>query len=118
MPQRVELAYFTNDVSRMARFYEHLLGAQPVARSADMAIFMAGATKLFIHKTYTPGPTDLPPENHVALSVPDLAAACQALAAQGLQLEIAPKSYDWGKSAYLRDPDGHLLELNEASAGG
>ncbi len=67
MPQLAELAYFTDNVSRMTAFYEHLLGTQPVARSDDMAIFMAGGAKVFIHKTYTAGPGDLPPENHVAV---------------------------------------------------
>ena len=117
MPQLAELAYFTDNVSRMTAFYERLLGAPPVARSDDMAIFMAGGTKVLIHKTFTAGPGDLPPENHVALSVPDVDAACQALEAQGLALEVAPQAYYWGKSAYLRDPDGHLLELNEATGG-
>jgi catechol 2,3-dioxygenase-like lactoylglutathione lyase family enzyme len=113
MPQLAEIAYFTDNVSSMAAFYERLLGASPVARSDDMAIFMLNGTKVFIHKTYTAGPNDLPPENHVALGVPDVDAACQALQAQGLAVELAPKDYYWGRSAYLRDPDGHLIELNQ-----
>jgi catechol 2,3-dioxygenase-like lactoylglutathione lyase family enzyme len=114
MPPIAEIAYFTDNVSGMAAFYQHLLGEAPVARSDDMAIFMAGGTKVFIHKTYTPGPGDLPPENHVALAVPDVDAACQALAEAGLAVEVAPKDYYWGRSAYLRDPDGHLIELTAA----
>lgn len=113
MPHLAELAYFTDDVNRMAVFYERLLGAAPSARSDAMAIFLVNDTKLFIHKTYTPDPGDLSPENHVALAVPDVDMACGALQAQGVAVELPPKDYYWGRSAYLRDPDGHLIELNQ-----
>jgi catechol 2,3-dioxygenase-like lactoylglutathione lyase family enzyme len=48
----VELAYFTENVQQMAEFYQNLLGAEPVAKSDDMVIFMSGETKIFIHRTY------------------------------------------------------------------
>ena len=66
---------------------------------------------------FSDGAGDLPPENHVALGVPDVDAACEALQAQGLTVDLAPKDYSWGRSAYLRDPDGHLIELNQAGKG-
>jgi catechol 2,3-dioxygenase-like lactoylglutathione lyase family enzyme len=115
MPYIAELAYFTPDVAAMAAFYERLLGTAPVARSDDMAIFMAGGTKVFIHKTYAPGDGDLPPENHVSLAVPDVDAACQALASAGVSVERPPQNYYWGRSAYLRDPEGRLIELSPSS---
>lgn len=106
-----EIARFTDDVGAMAAFYRRLLGAEPVAASDGMAIFLAGETKLFIHKTYAPGDGDLPPENHVAFAVPDVDAACARLLADGLALEMPPRDYYWGRSAYLRDPDGLLIEI-------
>lgn len=109
----IELAYFTPNVAEMSAFYQALLGKRPVAESSDMAIFMTGHTKIFIHRTYTPGSGDLPPENHIAFEVPDVDAACAALVQQGLSIEVPPKDYYWGRSAYLRDPDGHLLELTQ-----
>jgi catechol 2,3-dioxygenase-like lactoylglutathione lyase family enzyme len=109
----VELAYFTPNVAEMSAFYKTLLGIDPVAESPGMAIFMTGHTKIFIHHTYTPGEGDLPPENHTAFEVPDVDAACAALIQQGLTVEVPPKDYYWGRSAYLRDPDGHLIELNQ-----
>lgn len=111
MKNLTEIAYFTDDVAAMAGFYQEFLGTPPVAQSEGMAIFMIGETKIFIHANYTPGEDDLPPENHIAYSVDDLELACQALVDKGLVLEVAPKSYYWGISAYLRDPDGHLIEL-------
>jgi catechol 2,3-dioxygenase-like lactoylglutathione lyase family enzyme len=52
-----------------------------------------------------------PNEDHFALAVDDLNAACDALVARGLILELEPRDYPWGRSAYLRDPDGRLVEL-------
>jgi catechol 2,3-dioxygenase-like lactoylglutathione lyase family enzyme len=32
----------------------------------------------------------------------------------GLVLRVEPRDYPWGRSAYLRDPDGRLVELAQA----
>jgi catechol 2,3-dioxygenase-like lactoylglutathione lyase family enzyme len=79
-----------------------------------MAIFLIGETKIFVHQTYPAASGDLPPENHVAFAVPDVDATCRDLIAGGLTLEVAPQDYYWGRSAYLRDPDGHLIELTQS----
>jgi catechol 2,3-dioxygenase-like lactoylglutathione lyase family enzyme len=112
--QITEIAYFTDQVDEMAAFYQRLLEAEPIARSEDMAIFLSGNTKIFIHRSYQPQADELPPENHTAFSVPDVDVAADALAAHGLALEVAPRDFYWGRSAYLRDPDGHLIELIQA----
>ena len=111
----VEMAMFVDDVDAMAAFYEQLLGSEPVARSEGMAIFMVGTTKLFIHRTYVPGEGELPPEDHTAFEVDDVDAECARLAAAGVTVEVAADDYYWGRSAYLRDPAGRLIELTERS---
>jgi catechol 2,3-dioxygenase-like lactoylglutathione lyase family enzyme len=108
-----EIAYFTEEVEEMAAFYRRLLGREPAAESDDMAIFLVGETRLFIHRAYAPGEGDLPPENHVAFAVEDVNAACHALISSGLKLEAPPRDYYWGRSAYLRDPEGHLIEITQ-----
>lgn len=115
MKKLVEIAYFSDDIEKMASFYRTLTGGDPVAASQDMAIFMVGQTQIFIHKTYAAGDGELPPENHTAYAVSDVEATCQALAEKGLRIERPPKDYYWGRSAYLRDPEGHLIELIEES---
>lgn len=115
----VELAHFTHNVASMTSFYARLLGADPVAKSDDMAIFRiddgeAGA-RLFIHRSYTPGEGELPPVNHTAFAVADVEATCRELVGQGLALEVPPRDYYWGRSAYLRDPDGNQIELIQRS---
>ena len=111
----VEIAHFTDDVGSMADFYRRLLAAEPVAQSAEMAIFLIGDTKLFIHKTYAPVDEDLPPEDHTAYAVSDVDGHCLALTEAGLQIERSPKDYYWGRSAYLRDPDGQLIEIIQSA---
>jgi catechol 2,3-dioxygenase-like lactoylglutathione lyase family enzyme len=108
-----ELAYFTDNVQEMTDFYRALLGMEPVAQSDDMAIFMSGRTKIFIHRNYPPTEGDLPPNNHIAFAVEDVDAACADLTQQGLTVEFPPKDYYWGRSAYLRDPDGHQVEITK-----
>jgi catechol 2,3-dioxygenase-like lactoylglutathione lyase family enzyme len=110
----IELAYFTEHVQGMADFYHNLLGIEPVAKSDDMAIFMSGETKIFIHRKYPSSNGELPSENHIAFAVQDVDATCKALMKQGLTLEVPPKDYYWGRSAYLRDPDRHLVEITRA----
>jgi catechol 2,3-dioxygenase-like lactoylglutathione lyase family enzyme len=106
-----EIAFFTDNVSRMTDFYRRLFGIEPVASSETMAIFFAGETKIFIHYKYAPKNGELPPENHFAFKVEDVDTVCNALMGQGLTLEIPPQDFYWGRSAYLRDPDGHQIEL-------
>jgi len=77
---------------------------------------MSGGTKIFIHRNYPPAEGDLPPKDHIAFAVEDVDAACAAVIQQGLTLEVPPKDYYWGRSAYLSDPDGHQVEITKAEA--
>lgn len=38
------------------------------------------------------------------------------LVAEGIVVEHAPRTYPWGRSAILRDPDGNWLELYEVKS--
>jgi catechol 2,3-dioxygenase-like lactoylglutathione lyase family enzyme len=109
----VEQAFFTDDVQGMISFYRTLLGVEPAAESEGMAIFMLGSVKLFIHRNYSPAEGELPPENHTAFAVPDVDEVCRKLVEEGLELDTPPNDYYWGRSAYLRNPDGHLIEITE-----
>lgn len=112
-----ELATFTDNVAEMTKFYSNLLGSEPTYANDDMAIFMVGETKIFIHKTYDPADSDvdLPPSNHIAFTVASVDEAIAEMTARGLTLEREPADYYWGRSAYLRDPDGQQIEITEIS---
>lgn len=107
----IEIAKFTDKVAEVSRFYRQLLGVEPVAESPDMAIFINNGVKIFIHKMYEAGMSDLPPEDHIAFAVEDVGETCEDLRTRGLKVEAPPNDYYWGRSAYLRDPDGQLIEL-------
>ena len=111
MPALTEIARFTDNLPQMIAFYQHLLGAAPVVQSEGMAIFMSGGTKILLHQSYTPGEGELPLENHLAFSTADVDETSRQLEAAGLHVEVPARQYDWGYSAYLRDPDGQLIEL-------
>ena len=111
-----EIAFFTKDVKDTSHFYQKLLGSDPVAQSDGMAIFMTGSTKIFIHRTYETEEGDLPPENHIAFTVANVDESVASLKSAGLEIEAGPQDYYWGRSAYLRAPDGQLIELIGAEA--
>jgi len=108
-----EVAYFTERVAAMTDFYRRLLGVEPVARSETMAIFFTDETRIFIHDKYVPQDGELPPEDHHAFTVENVDAICKQLTEHGLMLEIPPQDFYWGRSAYLRDPDGHQIEITQ-----
>lgn len=111
----IEIAKFTDNVSSMSAFYRQLLGEGPVAESPDMAIFMNSGVKIFIHNLYEAGEGELPPEDHLAFAVGDVDKTVADLQANGMKVEVLPKDYYWGRSAYLRDPDGQLIEITQES---
>ena len=109
-----EIALFTDDVDGVAGFYRRLLGSDPVAEWPGGALFAVGDGKLLVHERAGADPDGPPNEDHFAVTVDDLDAASSAAELAGLALLVAPRAYPWGRSAYLRDPDGRLVELAQA----
>lgn len=54
----------------------------------------------------------------MTIRVPDCQAAYEALRARGAEFLTPPVDHGWEVRAFVRDPDGHLLEISEARAGG
>jgi catechol 2,3-dioxygenase-like lactoylglutathione lyase family enzyme len=109
----VEVALFTDDVERVRGFYAKLLGRDPEADWPGGAVFAAGGAKVLVHGRAGAMEGGPPNEDHVALGVEDLDAACAALRDEGVELLVDPRDCPWGRSAYLRDPDGRLVELSQ-----
>src|SRR6185436_6835882 len=112
MPRIAEVALFTEDVARLADFYETLLGREPDSRSESHASFDLGGTTLFIHVKGN-GVEGAPDGDHVAFKVDQDAAAERARGA-GAEV-VGPRDFYWGRSAYLTDPDGRAVELQSES---
>ena len=116
MKRLEEIARFCADVESAVAFYEKLLGMKPVSRQrGETATFMLGDVKLFLHKRSDPKPDwPLRDEDHIAFAVEDVDRACDQLTSIGLTVAVGPRDFYWGRSAYLRDPDGRLVELHRA----
>jgi catechol-2,3-dioxygenase len=110
MARIAEVALFTTDVPRLIEFYERILGVQPRSRSESHAYFDVGQTTIFIHLATDEAPSGAPNGDHVAFAVDDQDALSDGLRAQGHDV-TGPQDFYWGRSAYVRDPDGRIVEL-------
>jgi catechol 2,3-dioxygenase-like lactoylglutathione lyase family enzyme len=107
----VEIARFVEDVPAMTQFYRQFLGIEPTYGDDTIATFHHCGLTMLIHQRYVPGPDGPPCEDHLAYGVADVDAAVAELVGKGLSISYPPKEYDWGRSAYLRDPAGKLVEI-------
>ena len=98
----------------MGSFYRRLPGAEPELERPGGALSSVGTGKLLVHERAGEQSDGPPNEDHFAVTVDDLAEACSAAVDAGLALLVKPRDYPWGRSAYLRDPDGRLVELAQA----
>lgn len=112
MKKPSEVAIFTDKVAEVSAFYERVLGAAPVYKNDMMSLFQDGSVTVLIHQKM-PAEAEQPPnEDHFAFKAANVDEACAELAQQGIQMLLEPRDYDWGRSAYLRDPDGRLVEIH------
>ena len=108
MPRIAEVALFTDDVPGLTGFYERVLDTSPVSSSGSHASFDLDGVTLFIHVRGDGDHDGAPNADHVAFALDQVEAAERARSA-GVEV-VGPKDYDWGRSAYLRDPDGRAVE--------
>src|SRR5262245_34240995 len=121
----LELGLYVADVPRSLRFYQDLFGFEPMTADARFAALgVAGRQVLLLFRRggtteplVTPGGT-IPPHDgsgqlHLAFAIPgeSLAEWERRLADRGVPVESRVTWDRGGKSVYLRDPDGHLVEL-------
>lgn len=107
-----EIAIFTDQVKETTEFYL-ALGAKVVYQNEGLAIIGFDNVKVLIHARYQPGEGELPCENHIAFGTHNVDEEINRLSGLGIPVEYEPDDYDWGRSAYLRDPDGKLVELSQ-----
>ncbi len=110
LPRLTEVALFTADVDALTAFYERVLAVEPAERSPGHAVFALGELVLRVHAAAEPAPGDPPAADHIAFSLDGLDAHAASLIGAGISID-GPRDLPWGRSAYLRDPDGRLVEL-------
>jgi catechol 2,3-dioxygenase-like lactoylglutathione lyase family enzyme len=115
------------DLERSLKFWTGVLGLRLGHRSGGYAQLDTGRTRIALYEraamSETLGrslraPDREAPAFEVGFKVADVDAAFAALVARGAEPEVAPTDRPWGqRTAYLRDPDGHLVELAEDRRG-
>jgi len=117
------------DAARSRDFYTQRLGAQVIREMAGVLAFLDLAGVRLVLSAAGPGTADKPtvafaapadPDNvsaELILRVTDTRAVHQALAGRGVQFFTDPVDFGWEIRCYLRDPDGHLIELTQPSSG-
>lgn len=111
----IEIARFVDDVPAAVAFYRSFLRSEPTYCDETLATFINDGMTVLVHRRYEPGPGELPCEDHIAFGVADVDQTILALQQQGLTIEFPPRDYDWGRSAYLREPVGSLIEIAQMS---
>jgi lactoylglutathione lyase len=109
------------DLDRALQFYTEVLGLRLGHRSGEYAQLDTGLTRLALYTrdamTKTLGlaleaPGANAPGFEIGFKVEDVDAAVSELLARGAAPLVPPTDRFWGqRTAYVRDPDGHLIEL-------
>jgi catechol 2,3-dioxygenase-like lactoylglutathione lyase family enzyme len=102
-----------DDLDAAHRFYVEVLGFTPIDRpdfGFPGAWYAMGAHQL--HLQLVDG---RPPQvgQHFALEVSDVDAAAEVLEARGVELLRLDLARGAGRQAFLNDPAGNLIELNQ-----
>jgi catechol 2,3-dioxygenase-like lactoylglutathione lyase family enzyme len=109
------------DLDRALDFYSGVLGLPLGHRSGDYAQLQTGATRLALYTrsamakilgTSLEPPAANAPGFEIGFKVADVDAAFAELIARGASPAAPPTDRFWGqRTGYIRDPDGHLVEL-------
>ena len=109
------------DLDRARRFYCDQLGMQLGHRSGSFAQLATGATRVALYERSAmaatlgrelESPSRDAPGFELGFKVDDCDAAYDELVSGGATPAVPPTDRAWGqRTAYLRDPDGHLVEL-------
>ena len=129
--QEMVLAHFivSDDVERSRRFYTEVLGGRTVVagEGKDEVTYVALANSWIIINVGG-GPTDDKPaviletprdpdrvSSFLNIRVRDIEAVYAEWSARGAQFLTPPKQHQYEKRCYIRDPDGHLIEVGQTT---
>jgi glyoxylase I family protein len=101
------------DIDEAVRFYTGVLGFDVVERpdfGFPGAWLQAGAQQVHLAPTEERGEDSF---QHFALHVTDIDAAITDVRAAGWKVDPVPHMAGAGHQAFLRDPSGNLIELNQ-----
>jgi catechol 2,3-dioxygenase-like lactoylglutathione lyase family enzyme len=115
----------SDDVERSRRFYTEVLGGETV-RTGEPAIVALANSWIIIN--VGGGPTDdkptvtleTPPDpdrvsSFLNIRVADIAAVYSDWSSRGAEFVTEPKQHPAEIRCYIRDPDGHLIEVGQST---
>ena len=110
-----------DDLDRSLAFYTGLLGIPLGHRSGPYAQLATGRTRLSLFERGAMSealhmplrrPAEDAPAFEIGFKVANVDVAYVELVGRGAEVAVPPTTRPWGqRTAYLRDPDGHLVEL-------
>jgi len=113
------------DVERAARFYSDVLGGEIVLAGEPTVVALANS---WIIINVGGGPTDDKPDvvletpsapdtvsTFLNIRVADIHARYAEWTARGAEFLTEPKVHETEIRCYIRDPDGHLIEVGQAT---
>jgi catechol 2,3-dioxygenase-like lactoylglutathione lyase family enzyme len=116
----------SDDVERSRRFYTEVLGGKVAFTNGDLTYVALANTFIIIN--VGGGPTDDKPEvtletphdlNRVSsflnIRVKDIHAVYTEWSARGAHFLTPPKQHEFEIRCYIRDPDGHLIEVGQTT---
>ena len=124
----IMLAHFivSDDVERSRRFYTEVLGGKVAFTSGDLTYVALANTFIIIN--VGGGPTDDKPtviletprdldrvSSFLNIRVQDIEAVYAEWSARGAQFLTPPKQHEFEIRCYIRDPDGHLIEVGQTT---
>ncbi len=128
-PEGIALAHFivSGDVERSRRFYTEVLGGR-VAFSGPGGLTYVALANTWIIINVGGGPTDDKPavtletpsdpgrvSSFLNIRVKDIEAVYAEWSARGAQFLTPPKQHQYEIRCYIRDPDGHLIEVGQTT---
>lgn len=113
----------SDDVERSRRFYTEVLGGETVRVGEPTYVALANS---WIIINVGGGPTDdkptvtlqTPPartSSFLNIRVADIWAVYDEWSARGAQFLTPPKEHETEIRCYIRDPDGHLIEVGQTT---
>jgi catechol 2,3-dioxygenase-like lactoylglutathione lyase family enzyme len=115
----------SDDVERSRRFYTEVLGGKMAFGPVPVNVQLANS---WIVINAAGGPTDDKPtvtletprdpdrvSSFLNIRVTDIDAAYAEWSARGAEFLTPPKQHPYEKRCYIRDPDGHLIEVGQTT---
>jgi len=128
--EEIVLTHFivANDIERSRRFYTDVLGGKVVFSGPGGEPTNVALANSWIVINGGGGPTDDKPtviletprdpdrvSSFLNIRVKDIDAVYAEWSARGANFLTPPKQHPYEKRCYIRDPDGHLIELGQTT---